>query len=682
MAGAARWGAALLCLIGVAARAAPYAYITNSGSNNVSVIDTATRAVVATIPVGIAPFGVAVHPSASSVYVTNRGNNTVTVIDGVANAVSGLPIPVGPQPRGVAFSPDGRIAVVANSGDNTVSVIDTATRSLTGPPIPVGAAPYGVAFNPAGTRAYVTNSGSSTVSVIDVAARATVGSPIAVQSTPTGIAVSPLGTVAYVANLDGDSVSIIRLADHSVTNRTIRPTNFSYETQPHGVAFNPAGTLAYVTEITGYDAGALVMSFTTVDDSISQYLFVPCNACPPRGIALDPTGAFAYVAMNVANAVAVIDLSTGQTISPNIPVGSAPEAFGQFIVPAPPPKRLTVTKAGPGAGSVTSTPAGVDCGTACLGGFVTGAQVTLTATPASGSVFTGWSGGCTGAGSCTLTMDADRTLTATFDLATNVPRLANISTRGEVLTGNEVMIGGFIIQGAAAKTVVVNVAGPSLAKYGVTNALADPTLTLVRSFDNAILATNDDWQNQGAASVMAIEASGFKPNNMLEPAIIATLPPGAYTAIVQGVGGGTGIGLIGVFEVDHPEVPLANLSTRGKVLTGNDVMIAGFVIGGAAGRTLVINVAGPSLSSFGIAHPLADPTLTLIRASDNAIIASNDNWQDAPNAAQIQASGFAPRNPLEPAIMMTLPPGAYTAVIQGARGGAGVALVGVFAASP
>jgi hypothetical protein len=247
------------------------------------------------------------------------------------------------------------------------------------------------------------------------------------------------------------------------------------------------------------------------------------------------------------------------------------------------------------------------------------------------------------------------------------------------------MIAGFIVGGQASKTVVVNVAGPSLSNFGISNPLANPTLTLVRSSDNAIIASNDNWQSQAAGDVTAIQASGFAPANPLEPAIRMTLPPGAYTAIVQGVGGGTGVGLIGVFEENHPEVPIINISTRGQVLTGNDVMIAGFIIQGTNTQTVVVNVAGPSLSTAGITNPLANPTLQIVRSSDSATIATNDNWQTQTNPADataIQNAGFQPANALEPAVILTLPPGAYTAIVQGAGGTTGVGLVGVFAVSP
>jgi hypothetical protein len=142
------------------------------------------------------------------------------------------------------------------------------------------------------------------------------------------------------------------------------------------------------------------------------------------------------------------------------------------------------------------------------------------------------------------------------------------------------------------------------------------------------------------------------------------------------------VGVVGVYEVDHPEFPLINISTRGQVLTGNNVMIGGFIIVGtssSATQTVAIVATGPSLAAYGITNPLANPTLTLVRQSDQAVIATNDNWQTDPNAAQLQAAGFAPSNPLESGILITLAPGAYTAILSGAGGGTGVGIIGVYA---
>jgi photosystem II stability/assembly factor-like uncharacterized protein len=255
------------------------------------------------------------------------------------------------------------------------------------------------------------------------------------------------------------------------------------------------------------------------------------------------------------------------------------------------------------------------------------------------------------------------------------PRLANISTRGEVLTGNDVMIGGFVIGGPSAKTVVVRARGPTLVPYGITNALANPTLRLVRSSDQATLAINDDWQS--ASNAADIAASGFAPSDALESAVLMTLAPGAYTAIVSGVGGGRGVGIVEVFEVDHPEVPLVNISTRGQVLTGDEVMIGGFVIQGNEPLTVVVRARGPTLVPYGITNALADPVLQLY--SGQTQIAQNDDWSTAANAAQVQSSGFAPSNSKESAILITLDPGAYTAIVRGAGGTTGVGIVEVFA---
>jgi hypothetical protein len=256
-------------------------------------------------------------------------------------------------------------------------------------------------------------------------------------------------------------------------------------------------------------------------------------------------------------------------------------------------------------------------------------------------------------------------------------RLANLSTRMQVLTGNDVMITGFVISGTTPKTVAIVGTGPSLAAYGIANPLPNPSLTLVRSSDQAIIATNDDWPSGAGAVAMA--ASGFAPTNPLEAGLHVTLPPGAYTAILSGVGSATGIGVAAVYEVDRPESPLANISTRGQVRSGNDVMIGGFVIQGTQPQTVAIVGTGPSLSAYGIANPLPNPTITLVRTSDQAVIATNDNWSGATNAAQIQVSGFAPSNPLESALLVTLQPGAYTAIMSGVGGTTGTGIVAVYA---
>jgi uncharacterized repeat protein (TIGR01451 family) len=257
--------------------------------------------------------------------------------------------------------------------------------------------------------------------------------------------------------------------------------------------------------------------------------------------------------------------------------------------------------------------------------------------------------------------------------AANNVRLGNISTRMQVQGGDGALIGGFVIGGSANKTVAIVATGPSLAAFGISNPLANPSLTIVRSSDQAVIATNDDWQ--GGANAAQLLAAGFAPSDALEAGVLLNLPPGAYTALVAG---GSGVSVLGVYEVDQPQVPLINISTRGNVLTGNDVMIGGFVISGNAPQTVAIQGIGPSLTAFGITTPLANPTITLIRASDQAILATNDDWQADSNAGALQAAGFAPGNALESGLLVTLPPGAYTVILSGANNTTGIGIIGIY----
>ena len=252
-----------------------------------------------------------------------------------------------------------------------------------------------------------------------------------------------------------------------------------------------------------------------------------------------------------------------------------------------------------------------------------------------------------------------------------VPR--NISTRLPVETGDKVLIVGFIINGTVAKKVIIRALGPSLTARGVTGALADPTLELHKPDGAQVF--NDDWKENQAA----VEASTLPPERDEESAIVATLPPGAYTAIVRGKNDATGVGLVEVYELDAtvPSI-LANISTRGSVQTDDRVMIGGFILGGSSNvMQVVVRALGPSLSEAGLTDVLADPTLDLRDPNGERLI-FNDNWQDdADTAAQLSARGFAPKGQTEAAIFTTLPPGSYTAIVSGKNGG-GIGLVELY----
>lgn len=244
-------------------------------------------------------------------------------------------------------------------------------------------------------------------------------------------------------------------------------------------------------------------------------------------------------------------------------------------------------------------------------------------------------------------------------------QFGNISTRMSVGTGENVLIGGFIITGAQSKKVIVRAIGPSVALAGV---LADPVLQLHNSTGQTI-ATNDNWGD--ATNKQEIVDSTVAPTNARESAILMTLAPGAYTAIVSGKNNTSGIGLVELYDLNtSASAELGNISTRGFVQTGNNVMIGGLIVVGQASQKVIVRAIGPSVP---VAGALADPTLEL-HNSHGDIIASNDNWKDTQQAA-IQATGIPPANDAESAIVTTLVPGAYTAIVRGAHGAAGVALV-------
>ena len=238
------------------------------------------------------------------------------------------------------------------------------------------------------------------------------------------------------------------------------------------------------------------------------------------------------------------------------------------------------------------------------------------------------------------------------------------------------MIAGFIITGNAPKRVYVRALGPSLISSGVTGLLADPILRLFASTGEQ-LASNNNWQDAQAPEIVA---TGFPPAHEREAAIITTLAPGSYTATMEGTNGLTGIGLVEVSDLEgNGTSELANISTRAVVQTQENVLIAGFILGGSNEPARVaIRALGPGLASAGINNPLANPTLEL-RDQNGAVLVTNDDWQNDPvQAAQILLLGLAPSNDLESALVATLAPGAYTAIVAGQGGGTGVGLVEVY----
>ncbi|MDQ1251304.1 MAG: hypothetical protein QG646_377 [Euryarchaeota archaeon] len=315
---------ALLMLVITAVAAAatgvsPFAYITNSASNNVSVIDTASNNVTATVNVGSLPFGVAANTNGKKVYVANYLSNNVSVIDTATNTVTAT-IDVGNLPFGIAVNPQGTRVYVANYLNNTVSIICTSAESVLAS-VDVQRGPCEVAVSPDGKKVYVTSLNSNNISIINTATN-TVTAAVNVGSPTFGVAVTPDGKKVYVTNANSTNVSVIDAASNTVT------ATVPVGTMPWGVAVNPQGTKVYVANS---DSNTVSVINTTTNIVVATVSVgsLPC------GISVNPQGTKVYVANSDSNNVSVIDAATN-TVTATVNVGSLPVAFGQFIVPLSP----------------------------------------------------------------------------------------------------------------------------------------------------------------------------------------------------------------------------------------------------------------------------------------------------------------------------------------------------------
>ena len=290
--------------------------------------------------------------------------------------------------------------------------------------------------------------------------------------------------------------------------------------------------------------------------------------------------------------------------------------------------------------------------------------------------------------SIVLTPASCGTPTPTPTATTPPARSLNLSTRMLVQTGDQVGIGGFIITGSSPKQVLLRAIGPSLTQFGLPNVLADPVMELHGPYGFTTI-TNDNWKDTQQSAIMA---TGLAPTDDLESAILVTLQPNAYTAVVKGKNDTTGVGLVEVYDLDQAAASqLGNISTRAFVGTGDDVVIGGFILGGGNNTNVVIRGIGPSLGSFGIPNPLADPTLEL-RDSNGTLLAENDNCGQPPPPPCIpcpdkhgplpvyacSAFDCSHSSSQESCMNAPLPPGLYTVILAGKDGATGIGLVEIY----
>lgn len=263
------------------------------------------------------------------------------------------------------------------------------------------------------------------------------------------------------------------------------------------------------------------------------------------------------------------------------------------------------------------------------------------------------------------------------------PNLVNLSTRSVVAPGNNALIGGFIVQGSQPVTVVLRAVGHSLVAQGVAKGLEDPQIDL-RASDGTLVATSDDWISNNS-SAETIASYHLDPSNSRESALLVTLNAGSYTATVHSYVDPDidqqGTAVFELYDLHTTGGRAGNLSTRGQVLSTDDALIGGFIIGGGHGKTVAARGLGPSLAAAGVANPLSDPVLELHNGT-GTVIASNDDWQQGSSATAIRSEGLAPTDPRESALQATLAAGNYTAIVRGNNGATGIGLVELYDLSP
>ena len=650
--------------------------------NDLMVIDGATDAITF-VPVVAGAVAVGVNPVTNKIYAAGDLGG-VTVVDGATNAT--VTLTVGGSPCAVAVNEVTNRIYIANNNANYVTVIDGLTNAITN--VNIGSVSLAVAVNPVTNKIYAA---SAKLMVIDGATNAVTA--VAVGSGPCVVAVNPVTNKIYTANFDSANVTVIDGATNAATNVAIG-------LDPAGLAVNPGTNQVFVTN--SYNANFSVIDGTTnaVTASFSTGSYADYwLAQTSTAIALNPVTNNVYIPT-----VAGVYVINGNNKS-GIPSFSSEPAAETVNIGVP--AVLSAFAGGPSSTTYLWMKDGIP--------LSDGAAIEGSSTP---TLYL--SGGAsladTGSYSCVATNSAGSTSSneapLTVVASPNPGHLINLSTRAFVDGGGDTLIAGFVVRGAGSKTLILRAIGPALAGLGVSGVMPAPVLSLYDAASPANMIAQDlDWQYppmvpmgpwQGevapveatAADFSQVGAFALTPGSS-DSAFKITLPAGAYTSQVgpavtymsTGSPTDTGVALAEIYSDDAgaPTTQLVNISSRAFVGTGSNVLIAGFVISGSTSQTVLIRASGPALQPFGVPGVLPDPELQLFDGSEN-LIASNSSWGGNSQIASASANSgaFQWGNPssADSAILITLPPGNYTAEVSGQRGDTGVGLIEVCAVPP
>jgi DNA-binding beta-propeller fold protein YncE len=565
----------------------------------------------------------AADPIRPRVYATVPSENSVIVIDTTSLLIVEI-IPIGSAPQGLTVSADGSKLWVANSGSTTfgIGVIDLNTLT-TLPSLPTPVLPYDIEEGPA-RRLYVSpNTQGDGIMQIngDTGEFQTYLSGFFAYSGAV-LEVSPDRNTLFAGNRGISPSTLVRYDISTATAAVVQSTN---SVGSNGQSLRVSHNGQFLVFPNGGGNGSGYTTFEIPTSNLSGINGSFAVGAYPTSAAFSNDDAIIYHGASSQSMVKIFSTQTFNLLG-TIPLGNNPTSSGGYDS-----KDLIVDRTGRWLFVATSS------------------------YPQNGDL-------------------------RVYDIGP--PQLANISTRLSVGRDDNVLIGGLIITGNESKKIAVRAIGPSLGQVGVSGALQDPTLEL-HDTSGTPIAVNDDWQTTQIGGVIAasqsaeIQSRGLAPSAASESAIIATLPPGNYTAIVRGKNNTTGVAVVETYDLDRTvDSKLGNIATRGFVQTGANVMIGGTIVTGNDSANVLVRAIGPSLAGVGVPTPLADPMLELRNAS-GTIEASNDDWRASQETA-IQATGLAPAENAESALLATIAAGAHTAIVRGKNDGTGNALVEIY----